>query len=180
MVELPLNLAGVVMIIRLLLATSLSLVLAAACGGGDAAPSDVAVPVEKSKAVQELDEAIRLNPQDAQAYHKRGVAYGNLGQQLKAIQDFDEAISLNPKLAKFYGNRGVAYGKLGQPERAIEDYDEAISLDPNWAAAYHIRAITYTVLGKDDDAKEDVESAVALGIDRAELESAIEEIKSRR
>jgi tetratricopeptide (TPR) repeat protein len=60
-----------------------------------AAPADVSVQ-EAQQALQDADEAIRLNPQDAEAYYDRGVAYTNLGQYERAIQDADEAIRLNP------------------------------------------------------------------------------------
>ena len=78
------------------------------------------------EAIPHFDEAIRLNPRYAEAYHNRGNAYENLGQHQRAIQDYDEAIRLNPRYAEAYNNRGIAYDNLGQHQRAIQDYDEAI------------------------------------------------------
>ena len=48
--------------------------------------------------MQDYDEAIRLDPQDAVAYYNRGVAYKNLGQTERANQDFAQAIRLDPSL----------------------------------------------------------------------------------
>ena len=43
------------------------------------------------RAIQDLDEAIRLDSELAPVYFSRGTAYLDLGQPHQAIQDFDEA-----------------------------------------------------------------------------------------
>ena len=88
------------------------------------------------EAIAELDEAIRLKPEDFLAYSDRGLAYFRLGSPKRAIDDLEEAIRLNPKYAHAYLNRGVAYGRLGQHRQAIESYDEATRLNPENALAY--------------------------------------------
>lgn len=51
---------------------------------------------------EDYDEAIRQNPEDAEAYYKRGIAYKVQGNKAKAITDFEKFITLtnNPKLTK--------------------------------------------------------------------------------
>ena len=80
---------------------------------------------EPHKAIEYLNEAIRLKPDFAMAYVGRGLAYGKFGQYQRAIKDYDEAIRLNPDFAAAYSNRGDAYANLGQNQRAIEDYDKS-------------------------------------------------------
>ena len=46
------------------------------------------------KAIEQYDEAIRLDPQDALAYYNRGVAYDNLGKTIEAERDFAKAKEL--------------------------------------------------------------------------------------
>ena len=60
------------------------------------------------RAIQDYDQAIKLNPSNAIAFSARGVAYGNKGQYDRAIQDHDQAIKLNPNYADAFYNRGVA------------------------------------------------------------------------
>ena len=48
------------------------------------------------KAIEEYDEAIRLDPTFALAHTRRGLAYHDLGQYEHAIQEYDEAIRLDP------------------------------------------------------------------------------------
>ena len=44
--------------------------------------------------IQDYDEAIRLNPQDADAYYNRGIAYGDLGKREESERDLRKAKEL--------------------------------------------------------------------------------------
>ena len=87
------------MIIKLLLTTFLSgMVLAAACGGGEVGTTDSPTPIEQLDPTEAYvnnlgvglqilqglivgyDESIRLDPQNAAAYHDRGSTLSILGQ----------------------------------------------------------------------------------------------------
>ena len=93
-------------------------------------------------AIEEYDEAIRLERYHAEAYYKRGLAYEAIGKTIeaerdfkKAIQWYDETIPLvlkgdasyvvghNP----FY-QRGLAYEALGKTIEAELDFAEAKEL----------------------------------------------------
>jgi tetratricopeptide (TPR) repeat protein len=63
-----------------------------------------------------------LNPELADAYNNRGIAYAGKGELDRAIEDYNTAIKLNPELADAYYNRGIAYRDKGELDRAIEDY----------------------------------------------------------
>jgi tetratricopeptide (TPR) repeat protein len=60
-------------------------------------------------ALQDFDQAIWLNPQDAHASNNRSLAYHTLSEDVAAIQDYDEAIRLDPQLTVALYNRGLAY-----------------------------------------------------------------------
>ena len=79
-------------------------------------------------AIKDATEAIRLNPDDAYAYNKRGATYGQKGEHDKAIRDLTEAIRLRPDYAAAYHNRGVAYEKQGDQTKADADYAKAREL----------------------------------------------------
>jgi tetratricopeptide (TPR) repeat protein len=76
-------------------------------------------------AIEDPDPGFRLNPQAANVYYTRGLAYLYLGQHQRSITFFDEAIRLEPGDAAAYAKRGTAYGALGQQDRAIQDFNEA-------------------------------------------------------
>ena len=91
------------------------------------------------RAIQDFDQAIRLDPNYALAFNNRGIAYDDKGQYDRAIQDYDQAIKLDPNYASLQQPRH-AYDDKGQYDRAIQDYDQAIKLDPNYARPSTIAA----------------------------------------
>jgi tetratricopeptide (TPR) repeat protein len=79
--------------------------------------------------------AIRLQPDYADAFNNRGVARKGKGDLDVVIEDYNEAIRLNPDFADAFYNRGVARRGKGDLDGAIEDYNEAIRLKPDYAIA---------------------------------------------
>jgi regulator of sirC expression with transglutaminase-like and TPR domain len=63
--------------------------------------------------VDQHNQTIQLNPNDAKAYSIRGIARAQLGDQNGAIADFTGAIQLDSNCAEAYRNRGMAYAQLG-------------------------------------------------------------------
>jgi tetratricopeptide (TPR) repeat protein len=51
---------------------------------------------EYERAIQDFDQAIKLDPNNAVAFDNRGIAYGHKREYDRAIQDFDKAIRLDP------------------------------------------------------------------------------------
>jgi tetratricopeptide (TPR) repeat protein len=95
------------------------------------------------RAIEYLNNAIKLQPNYASAYNMRGISYTRLGQYQRAIEDFNQAIILKPDDAKTYINRGIAYTLLLQYQRAIVDYNKAISLKPGNVNDYYNRGYVY-------------------------------------
>ena len=118
-------------------------------------------------AITDYTQAIRLNPDHANAYNNRGVAKSDLGQHFAAIADYDIAIRLNPDYAQAYNNRGVAKSDLGQHFAAIADFDIAIRLNPDDAEAYYNRGIAKDHLGQHFAAIADYDIAIRLNPDYA-------------
>ena len=117
---------------------------------------------------------------EAEEHFSTGINLHGAGRLQSAIRQYDEAIRLDPQLAKAYNSRGVAYGLLGQYQRAIQDLDEAIRLEALLGVAYANRSAAYTVLEKNEEARQDVERAVEVGINRVQLETIIEGLKTKR
>jgi tetratricopeptide (TPR) repeat protein len=83
------------------------------------------------KAVSDFTKAADLNPNDAEAYNNRGLAYAKgMKKYDMAITDFNRAIGLNPEFAEAYDNRGIAYRiKDDNKEKACSDWKKACELD---------------------------------------------------
>jgi tetratricopeptide (TPR) repeat protein len=100
------------------------------------------------RAIEDLDQAIRLNPNDAIAFNGRGHAHFSKG--LAACRP----ASLPPCALA-----------IAQSDRAIEDFDQAIRLNPNYpmaAWAYSERSIVKLFKGDSVGAAADLAKAQQL------------------
>src|SRR5437899_5470453 len=70
------------------------------------------------RAIDDYNEAIRLDPKYAMGFTNRGLAYLRKGRIDRAIEDLDQALRLNPKYALAFVNRALAY-----QEKALWDFD---------------------------------------------------------
>ena len=117
---------------------------------------------EFDSAIRDLNEVIRLFPQDAETFNARGLAYLQKNDNERAISDFDRAIALDPNYAPPLTNRGLAHQNSGRLERAIQDYDQSIRLNPNSSLAFTNRGSVYMERGELDRAIQDFDQAISL------------------
>ncbi|MCK9614063.1 MAG: tetratricopeptide repeat protein [Candidatus Omnitrophica bacterium] len=80
------------------------------------------------EAITEYNKAIELNPNYAEAYNNRGVAYNVKGSYDQAISDFTRAIEINPSYAEAYYDRAVAYYWKHEPDKGWDDMQKAEKL----------------------------------------------------
>lgn len=117
-----------------------------------------------NRALEVLNQAIRIAPDYAPALKTRGGVYLNMRDYGRAINDYNKAIFLEPKYAEHYYNRGASYLGLGDYDQAIADYSEAIRLNfYNKALALYFRGVAKQ--GKGDGAGGQADMAAARDID---------------
>jgi tetratricopeptide (TPR) repeat protein len=115
-----------------------------------------------SGAIADYTQAIKINPNYADAYNNRGLAKYQLGDIENAIIDFSRAIEIDPAHTDAYSNRGAARDERGDYAGAIADYDRVIELDPHYADAFTNRGAARHALGDYDGAIADCRKAIAL------------------
>ncbi|MEK0181955.1 tetratricopeptide repeat protein [Microcoleus anatoxicus] len=113
-------------------------------------------------AVADYNQALRINPNYAEAYFSRGLARSDLGDKQGAIADYNEALRINPNDVIAYYNRGVARYKLGDKQGAIADYDQALRIDSNNASFYLNRGTARSDLGDKQGAIADYDQALRI------------------
>ena len=82
-------------------------------------------------AIAQFNEAIKLNPDFAEAYLARGIAYYYQGDYARAIEDLTHAIQLDSDNSEAHINRGEVYFTQKDYDHAAKDVARAMQLDPN-------------------------------------------------
>jgi tetratricopeptide (TPR) repeat protein len=83
----------------------------------------------------DLNTAIQLDPNLANAYINRGGVMIALKRYADAISDIDHGLALNPdQPEKAYFNRAIADENLRDVQSAFADYTKASQLKPDWVA----------------------------------------------
>ena len=126
-----------------------------------AEPVIAALPPE-DRAMRELDRAIEQNPNDGDAYYKRGLALAQKGQFARAIGDFDQAIRANPADAEAFNNRCFVRAVLDELQRALQDCNESLRLRPNFIDALDSRGLVKLKIGAARDAITDYDAALKI------------------
>jgi tetratricopeptide (TPR) repeat protein len=109
---------------------------------------------EYSKAIDDMTEAIRLDPKNVDAYNDRARAWFDMKQYDKAMADFDEALRLNPQYFHAYNNRGRTWFMKKEYDKAMADYNEALRLNEKYYFAWDNRGNVWL-------AKKEYEKAIA-------------------
>lgn len=91
-------------------------------------------------AIAQYDLALAIDPQRAQAFHNRGVAYERMGQAADARADFERAIQINPGAFESHLGMAVACDRLDDRAQAITAYRSAIERADQGALADQARA----------------------------------------
>ena len=115
-----------------------------------------------------LDKAIELNPEFAEAYNNRGLAYYRKSDYDRAIIDLNKAIEIKPQYAEAYNNRSVAYYGKGDYDGAIADASKAIEINSQYARAYSSRSAAYDSKGDYDRAIADASKAIEIKLQFAD------------
>ena len=129
-------------------------------------------PADDRKCIDCCEDAIKLEPEYAQAYALAAMAYshmGSLGQMLpqKAFEIVhryaDRALQLDDTLAEGYIAKGNAYLFYEWKwKQAYEALTKAIELNPGATDAYRSLAFYYIVMGQKEKALETMEYAIKL------------------
>jgi tetratricopeptide (TPR) repeat protein len=120
------------------------------------------------EAIPKFDEAIKLDPNFAEAYIARGDAFTEKREHEKALVDFSQALKLRPSLADdpnslyLYRDMTVCHIALKQYEKAVETSSKTLSFNPRYPFGYMARSVAYDNLGKLEEAKKDSETYESL------------------
>ena len=123
---------------------------------------------EPRQALEMIDRAIALDPNDAAYRYNRARALKAQNRLEAALAAFDKALALKPDHAEAWLERGNVLTAMGQDEAAVASFDRAVSLMPAWPDAYANRAAARRSLEQYEAALADYDRAAQLRPDSAE------------
>jgi len=113
-------------------------------------------PELEVKAIQEVDQALKLDPDLAVAYLARGVLLWSLRNGFpheRAIAQFKRALELDPNLAEAHHQLGMIYSHIGLLDRADHELRTALDLEPTSIAFRYRIAINFFDQGRFEEAR---------------------------
>jgi tetratricopeptide (TPR) repeat protein len=113
-------------------------------------------------AIGNFDEAIRLNPGDAQSHNIRGNVWDELGVFERALADYDDAIRIDPNNPAVFHDRAILWQRKGTLDRALLDLDRAIRFSFSDANLYCDRGLVWYQKGRHERAIADFNQAIKL------------------
>jgi len=101
-----------------------------------------------AEAVQTLEQAVRLTPNDVESHYQLGLAYNEVGDLTNAAAQLAATVKLEPRHVVAWYNLGLAQNSLGQTEAAITSLQRAETLAPNEARIPYAKATILARQGK--------------------------------
>jgi adenylate cyclase len=106
------------------------------------------------RAIAEGEQAIALDPNDAQSYANLGQILAFAGRPEKGIGMVEKAMRLNPRYPPDYLLQlSLAYRMAGRYEEALVPGKRVLTLIPNSAPAHFNLAVIYSKLGREEEAR---------------------------
>jgi tetratricopeptide (TPR) repeat protein len=144
-------------------------------------------------AMEQLDQAIKLEPLNPEPYHNRGVILEKRGQRDAAVREYQTALRYNPqyeasrnaltrltgsaavsaplsdaeKLAAQIAERAGEAARRGDYAEAMKQLDEAERIAPRFARVYQYRANVAFLMGDKDTARKALQRGLEIEPDNA-------------
>ncbi len=125
------------------------------------------------EAMADIEEALRLNPDFADAYNNKGYRLRQMGRFEEAMRQDEQALRLVPNFAVAHNNLGIDLQKLGRLEEASSQFREAMRLDPNYADAHNNLGDVLQEMGRFEEALAQHHEALRLNPDSAEAHNSL-------
>jgi predicted O-linked N-acetylglucosamine transferase (SPINDLY family) len=117
---------------------------------------------DASAALELIDRAIELDPQNASFLSNRGRALHELKRLDEALSSYDHALAIRPDYPEALSNRGGVLGDLKRLDHALLSYDRALKVRPDYPQALYNRGNALRELRRLDEAIASYDRALAI------------------
>lgn len=136
------------------------------------------------KAIEVFQEAIKLDPDLAEAHFRLGLTFDALGQEQeavgaykKAIEKYKKHLGQNNEDAEAHYNLGQTYASLSLYNEAVGEYRQATKLKSDDADIYYDLGEALTKLARYDEAVAAFSKSLEIDPDNYRAEDALEEAR---
>ena len=114
------------------------------------------------KALELVEQALRLNPDLIEARHLLGVIYLDQGKFDKALEELEQVVRVNPYNPTVHENIGLALVSKGRFEEAFDELKKAVKLGGKNAEVLNNIAYTYWKSGEIDKAIREYKNSIKM------------------
>ncbi len=141
---------------------------------------------EDTKAIEAFEQAIKLDPDLAEAHFRLGLTYDALGQEKEAEDAYKKAVESykkyldseeNNKDAEAHYNLGQTYAGLHVYSEAVREYRQAVRLKPDDAVIYYDLGLALMRLAQYDEAAVAFSKSLELDPENFRAEDALAEAR---
>jgi tetratricopeptide (TPR) repeat protein len=139
---------------------------------------------QDEQAVQAFQQAVKLDPELAEAHFRLGLGYEALGKRdeaeaeyKKAVENYKKYLEQHDDDAEAHYNLGQTYAGLDQYSDAIREYREATKLKQNDADVYYDLGVAHTKLAQYDAAAAAFSKALEIDPENYRAQDGLDEAK---
>lgn len=114
------------------------------------------------RALADLGEALRLNPQLGDAWMARATVWVEMGDYRQALADVERRLQIDPPEPLALLTRGNLRAQLGELEAALVDFTDFLRQQPGTVLALRARAASYARLHRFEEALADLQEALCV------------------
>jgi len=117
---------------------------------------------KSGEAAAQYREAIRINPNVAEAHVGLGAALLELGNREEATSQYREALKLDPQSWQAYNQLGILLAQAGKPDEAAAQYVEALHINPEVPELHNNLGALFADKGETDQAIDEFQKSLNL------------------
>ncbi|MBW3002907.1 tetratricopeptide repeat protein [Candidatus Woesearchaeota archaeon] len=110
--------------------------------------------------LEDLTQAIQLEPQDPIYYCNRSLALYRKGKIDDALSDLETALRINPEMEEAHFYKAFVLSSQRKSSEALRELDQAIASRPDFSEAHNLRGMINQQLGRTKEAETDYFAAI--------------------
>jgi Flp pilus assembly protein TadD len=131
-------------------------------------------------AIEQFDEALRLNSTYSYAHNGLGNALFESGRTAEAIDHYHEALKIDPEYPEAHNGLGNALLATGHLDEAQKEFAESLKLNPHYVDAHCNLGLIYAQQGRVAEAIAEFETAEKLSPADPRIEQELELLRNQQ